>query len=54
MLHQIQALLFQWSDPRKFSLLLSLLFLVLALTGCGDVIPACPPAGSGGGSCGGG
>ena len=54
MLNRIQVTLVQWSDPRKAALLLSLLFLGLALTGCGDVVPACPAGGSGGSSCSGG
>jgi hypothetical protein len=54
MLNRIQFTLVQWSDPRKATLLLSLLFLGLALTGCGDVVPACPAGGSGGSSCSGG
>jgi hypothetical protein len=44
----IQATLLWLNDPRKVVLLLNLLFLVLALTGCGDNIPACPEASSGG------
>ena len=54
MLNRIQVTLVQWSDPRKAALLLSLLFLGLALAGCGDVVPACPAGGSGGSSCSGG
>jgi hypothetical protein len=44
----IQATLFWLNDPRKVVLLLNLLFLVLVLSGCGDNIPACPSASSGG------
>jgi hypothetical protein len=52
---QIQSALFWLSDPRKVALLLSLLLFALALTGCGDVIPACPVGGGSGSSgCGGG
>ncbi len=43
---KIQATLFQLSDPRKVTLLLSLLLLVLTLAGCNGV-PACPSGGSG-------
>ncbi len=41
----IQATLFRLSDPRKVTLLLSLLLFALALAGCNNV-PACPSAGS--------
>jgi hypothetical protein len=44
----LQATLLRLNDPRKIVLLLNLLFLVLALSGCGDNIPACPSASSGG------
>jgi len=49
---KIYAMLFQLSDPRKVTLLLSLLFLILTLAGCNNV-PACPSGGSGnsGGGC---
>ncbi len=51
---KIYAMLFQLSDPRKVVLLLNLLLLVLALTGCNN-ISACPSGGSGGaGGCVGG
>jgi hypothetical protein len=51
MSYQIQAKLFQLSDPRKIALLISLLLSALALAGCGDVIPACPSGGSGASGC---
>jgi hypothetical protein len=50
---QVQATLFRLSDPRKVTLLLSMLLFVLALTGCGGVLPTCP-SGGGVGGCGGG
>jgi hypothetical protein len=40
--YRIQSALFRFSDPRKALLVITLLTLALALTGCGDVIPACP------------
>ena len=46
---RIQIALFL-NDSRKVALLLSLLLLALALTGCNSV-PACPSGGSGGGGC---
>jgi hypothetical protein len=45
---KIQAALFQLSDPRKVVLLLNMLFLVLALSGCNDIPASCPSASSGG------
>lgn len=54
MLNRTRATIYQLSDPRKAALLFSLLLLGLALTGCGDVVPACPAGGSGGSSCGSG
>ena len=41
MLSKIQVVLFRLSDPRKVSLLLSLLLLALSLAGCNNV-SACP------------
>ncbi len=50
---KIQVTLFQLSDPRKVTLLLSLLLLVLTLAGCNS-IPACPSSTGGAGGCTGG
>ncbi len=47
---KIYAMLFQLSDPRKATLLLSLLFLVLTLAGCNNV-PVCPSGNSEGSGC---
>jgi hypothetical protein len=43
---------YQLSDPRKIGLLIGLLFIILTLAGCGDIVPACPSGSSGGSSCG--
>jgi hypothetical protein len=48
MLSKVQVVLFRLSDPRKVTLLLSLLLFALTLAGC-DGVPACPPDDSGGG-----
>ena len=45
---KIQVVLFQLSDPRRVSLLFSLLLLALSLAGCNNV-SACPSSDSGGG-----
>ncbi len=52
MLSKIQVVLFRLSDPRKVSLLFSLLLLALTLVGCNNV-SACP-SGSAGSGCTGG
>jgi hypothetical protein len=44
--YRIQSALFRASDPRKVVLVITLLTLALALSGCGDVIPACPSGGT--------
>ncbi len=44
---KIQAALFQLSDPRKVTLLLTLLLLALTFAGCNN-IPTCPSGGTGG------
>ena len=52
MLSKIQVVLFRLSDPRKVSLLFSLLLLALTLVGCNNV-SACPSSGAGSGCTGG-
>jgi hypothetical protein len=47
--YRIQSALVRFSDPRKAVLVITLLTLALALSGCGDVIPACPSGGTAGG-----
>jgi hypothetical protein len=54
MVNRLQLTLYQLSNPRQIALVLTLILLVLSLTGCGDVIPACPAGGSGGSGCTGG
>jgi hypothetical protein len=39
-------------SPRSVTFLLTLLFILLSLAGCGDVIPACPSGSTSGGGCG--
>jgi hypothetical protein len=48
MSYRIHAALFRLGNPRKVGLIISLVMVVLALSGCGDIIPACPSGGTSG------